>query len=400
MALSSSRVSVCCCPDYQPTNISRAVEKVMSALGSLPLSNGARVLLKPNCLSADHGPEQPVNTRVEVIEAVGHYLHNHHQATLVIADSGGMGSYGKAKKTYGLMGLDQAARRLKAELINLEELGLIELQSPEGRILSRFKATSLLNQIDWIVNLPKLKSHMLTGITGAIKNFLGLLPGSLKREVHIAAPSGPAMSKALVDIFSGIKAKVPVALNFMDGIISMEGLGPAHGQARQTGWLLASTDPVALDVVAAVVMGFNPDRVLTIVQAAEAGLGIADPSRIELRGADWSELAVPGFRHPFSRSREWAEKVIPAWLIGRAYDWLYEAKPRWHPEQCQECGLCVQACPAQALKLSEHVLHLDQDRCIECYCCLEHCPSEGLWVPRGLRERFRLRRTDIPAGPP
>jgi uncharacterized protein (DUF362 family)/Pyruvate/2-oxoacid:ferredoxin oxidoreductase delta subunit len=396
----SSRVSVCRCPNYQPSNLTKAVEKCLSALEPLPLSNGARVLLKPNCLSASHGPDQPVNTRVEVIEAVGHYLRYHHQVELVIADSGGMGSYGKAKKTYGLMGLDLVARRLKAELINLEELGLIELQSPEGRILSQFKATSLLNQIDWIINLPKLKTHMLTGITGAIKNFMGLLPGSLKRKVHIAAPSGPAMSKALVDIFSGIKAKVPVALNFMDGIISMEGLGPSHGQARQTGWLLASTDPVALDVVAAVVMGFNPDRVLTIVQAAKAGLGIADKSRIELQGADWSELPVPDFKHPFTRSREWAEKVIPNWLIGWAYDWLYEAKPRWRPEQCQECGLCVQACPAQALKLSENGLHLNQDLCIECYCCLEHCPSEGLWVPRGLWERIRIRRAGRDAGPP
>jgi len=387
----SSRVSVCRCPDYQPTHLTRAVEKILSALEPLPLSNGARVLLKPNCLSATHGPDQAVNTRVEVIEVVGNYLHNHHQVDLVIADSSGMGSYGKTKRAYTLMGLDQAAMRLKAELVNLEELELIEIQSPSGRILPKFKATALLDQIDFVVNLPKMKTHILTGITGAIKNCLGLLPGSLKRAVHRIAPNGQTMSQALVDIFSGIKAKVPLALNLMDGIIAMEGQGPTHGQAKQTAWLLASTDPVALDVTAAAIMGFNPARVLTIVQAAKAGLGIADPSCIELRGADWSELPVPGFKHPFTRSREWAERVIPTWLIGWAYDWLYEAKPRWRPEQCQECGLCVKACPAQALTLSEQGLTLNQELCIECYCCLEHCPHEGLWVPRGLLDRIRGR---------
>jgi len=387
----SSRVSVCRCPDYQPTHLTRTVEKILSALEPLPLANGARVLLKPNCLSADHGPDQAVNTRVEVIEAIGHYLRNRHQVNLVIADSSGMGSYGKTKRAYTLMGLDQVAVRLKAELVNLEELGLIEIENPNGKIYSRFKATALLDQIDVIVNLPKMKTHILTGITGAIKNYLGLLPGSLKRAVHRIAPNGPAMSQALVDILSGIKAKVPLALNFMDGIIAMEGAGPTHGQARQTGWLLASTDPVALDVTAAAIMGFNPARVLTIVQAAKAGLGIADPSRIELRGADWSELPVPGFKHPFTRSREWAERVIPTRLIGRAYDWLYEAKPHWRPEQCQECGLCVKACPAQALTLSKQGLALNQELCIECYCCLEHCPHEGLWVPRGLLGRLRGR---------
>jgi len=386
-----SRVSVCRCPDYQPTNLTMAVEKCLSALEPLPLSYGARVLLKPNCLSADRGPDQPVNTRAEVIEAVGDYLRNRHQVNLVIADSCGMGSYGKTKRAYTLMGLDQAAVHLKAELVNLEELGLIEIQSPSGRILPKFKATALLDQIDIIVNLPKLKTHLLTGITGAIKNYLGLLPGSLKRAVHVAAPSGPAMSQALVDIFSGIRAKVPLTLNLMDGIIAMEGIGPGHGQARKTGWLLASTDPVALDVTAATIMGFNPTKVNIIIRAAEAGLGTADSSRTRLLGASWSELPVPGFRHPFTRFREWAERMVPPWLFGKVLEWLSEARPKIRAEHCRQCGLCVQACPAQALTLSEQGLALNQELCIECYCCLEHCPHEGLWVPRGFLDKIRVR---------
>ena len=360
----------------------------MTALEPFPFSRGARVLLKPNCLSANHGPDQPVNTRGEVIEAVGQYLQNHYQVNLLIADSGGMGSYGKTKRAYALMGLEMAASRLKAELVNLEEFGLIEIENPKGKIYSRFKATALLDQIDVIVNLPKLKTHILTGLTGAIKNFLGFLPGSLKRDVHVAAPNGPVMAQALVDIWGGIKIKVPRILNLMDGVAAMEGAGPTHGQARPVGRLLASTDPVALDVVAATIMGFNPAKIHSSILGAEAGLGTADPSGIELLGAGWPELPVPGFKHPFTRTREWAETIIPAWLIGKAFAWLYEAKPRVRPENCQECGLCVQACPAQALSLSEGGLHLKQNLCIECYCCLEHCPSQGLWVPRGLRERI------------
>lgn len=388
MPENTSRVSVRRCPDYQPSNLTRAVESCLSALEPLPLSSGARVLLKPNCLSAHHGPDRPVNTRVEVIEAVGRYLRNQHRVKLVIADSGGMGSYGKAKQVYALMGLDQAAAGLDAELINLEELGLIELHNPTGKILPKFKATALLDQIDVIVNLPKLKTHILTGLTGSIKNFLGLLPGSLKRAVHVMAPSSQSMALALVDIWGGIKNKIPQTINLMDGIIAMEGAGPTRGQARPTGWLLASTDPVALDVIAATIMGFNPARIPTIIQAAEARLGIADPTRIELQGALWHELPVPGFKHPFTRTREWAERVIPSWLTEKAFDWLYEAKPRVRIEHCRQCGLCVQACPSQALEISELGLHLDQNLCIECYCCLEHCPSEGLRVPRGLRKKI------------
>ncbi len=389
MAKPLSRVVVSRCPDYQPGTLAQGIEKILSALEPLPLYNGARVLLKPNCLSAHHGPDRPVNTRAEIVEAVGQYLLNHHQVHLIIADSGGMGSYGKTKRAYVLMGLDRVALRLGAELVNLEELGLIEIQSPVGKILHAFKATALLDQIDVLVNLPKLKTHILTGITGAVKNVLGLLPGSLKRDIHVAAPSGLAMARALVDILAGIKKKVPLILNLMDGIVAMEGAGPTHGRARQTGWLLSSIDPVAIDVVGAAIMGFDPAKIITIGQAAEAGLGTADPARIELLGAGWRDLPVPGFKHPYTKTREWAERIIPTWLIGRAFDFLYEAKPRVRKAQCQECGLCVQACPARALKLTEEGLHFNQSLCIECYCCLEHCPHEGLWVPQGFLDRFR-----------
>lgn len=385
-------VRVSRCPDYAPENVFEAVEKMLSGLEPLPLPPGARVLLKPNCLSAHHGPDQPVNTRMEVVEAVGRYLLNRHKVHLLIADSGGLGSYGKSQRAFALMGLDRAADTLGAELVNLEKLGVMDIHNPRGKLLPRFKATALLDRIDVIINLPKLKTHILTGITGAIKNYLGLLPGSLKRSVHLIAPTGPAMAQALTDIMSGIKMKVPLALHIMDGIMAMEGTGPTHGQARPVNRLLASTDPVALDVVAAFIMGFEPARVPTIVQAAEAGLGMADPSRIELLGTSWQDLPIPGFKHPFTRTREWAERIIPTWLIGRAFDWLYEAKPKIKKDQCQKCGLCVQACPAQALNLTDPGLTINQQLCIECYCCLEHCPYEGLWVPRGLWDRIKRGR--------
>jgi uncharacterized protein (DUF362 family)/ferredoxin len=391
----TSRVSATRCPDYNPSHLSRAVESLLSVLEPLPISNGDRVLLKPNCLSANHGSEEPVNTRAEVIEAVGQYFQSHHQVRLVIADSGGLGSYGKAKQAYALMGLDQVASHLKAELIVLEELGQIEITNPSGRIIPKFRATALLDQVEVIVNLPKMKTHLLTALTGSIKNYLGLLPGSLKRSVHRIAPSGSLMSQALVDIWGGIRRKVPRSLTIMDGIIAMEGAGPTLGEARTAGWLLASRDPVSLDVIAALIMEFIPTQIPTIVKAAEAGLGISDTTFIELLGSDWSELPVPGFRHPFTRTREWAEAVIPAWLIGKIFDRFYAAKPRVITNNCQSCGVCVKACPSKALSISGASLYLNKELCIECYCCLEHCPSEGLWVPRGLLDRIKVRKKHL-----
>ena len=392
MSSGLSQVSLCRCRDYQQGHLVRAVKEVLSSLPALPLRKGDRVLLKPNCLSSHHGPEKPVNTRPEVVEGVGRYLKDHYGVELLIADSGGMGSYGRTRRTYALMGLEALAGRLEARLVNLEELGLISVKSPGGKILPVFKATSLLNEIEAIVNLPKLKTHLLTGITGAIKNSLGLLPGSLKRDVHRLALNGRDMAQALVDIYQGLQTRVPFVLQVLDGIMAMEGAGPVQGTSRSVGWLLASTDPVATDVVIATIMGFDPGRIATTTLAAEAGLGEADPSNIRLQGAVWEDLPVQGFKRPFSWPRQWLGKMLPPRLAGRALDWLIEARPRLNPEGCQFCGLCVQACPAEALRLEGKNLVLTKSNCIECYCCLEHCPSEGLWVPRGLKDKVWGRK--------
>jgi len=386
-----SIVSIRRCPDYRSETIQGLMENILSELGPLPLRSGDRVLLKPNCLSAHHGHDQPVNTRAEIVEAVGRYILNHYPVKLMIADSGGMGSYGKTKRVYALMGLDRLAGNLGADLINLEDFGLCECHNPEGRIITDFKATALLEQVEAIVNIPKLKTHILTGITGAVKNVLGLLPGSLKRDVHVAAPTGGAMAQALVDIYGGIKRKVPLVLHVLDGITAMEGMGPSKGKAHQAGRLLASKDPVALDAVGATIMGFQPARLKIIARSAAAGFGVFDKPRINLNGASWEELPVSGFRHPFTRTREWVERFIPKAWLGLALDRLNEAKPTIRAEGCLRCGQCLEACPARALQLTDQGLQLNRDLCIECYCCLEHCPHDGLWVHRGLWEKFKRR---------
>ncbi len=369
------------------------MNQVLSTLEPLPLPRGGRVLLKPNCLSAGHGPDVPVNTRAEVVLAAGRYLQEHHRLRLVIADSGGMGTYGRTKRVYAKMGLEEAAADLGAELINLEASGLVELKSPVGAVLPSFQATALLKEVDAIVNLPKMKTHMLTTLTGALKNCLGLLPGSLKRAVHIVAPSGRRMSLALVDIFAAIKP----SLSLMDGVVAMEGQGPSNGRARAVGWLLASPDAVALDAVAARMMGLKPEEVTTIAAASDAGLGVGETERIRLLGASWSELALEDFRLPFSRRFDWLAEALPRGPVGWLINWLAEAKPRPIKKLCRRCGLCVEACPAEAMSLDDRGLNIETAKCIECYCCLEHCEHGALWVPRGLKDKLWPRAASSPS---
>ena len=381
-------VALARCRGYDPPGLNRAIAQLLETLEPLDLPRGGRILLKPNCLSCHDGPDRPVNTRAEVVEAVGRYLIENHQARLVIADSGGLGSYGRSRKAYEIMGLDRVAQELGAELVNLERTGLMEIHSPRGAVLKTFQATALLDEVAAVVNLPKMKTHLLTGMTGAIKNNLGLLPGSLKRAVHVTAPSGEAMSSALVDIYSGISAKVGFSFHLMDAVTAMEGHGPAQGSPKQTGVLLASPDGVALDTAASRIMGFNPNNVATTRLAHEAGLGRMAPGEVRLPGAEEALAEVGKFRLPFTGVQRLAARILPRRFSGWALDFLKEARPRPVKGACQRCGLCVEVCPVGALTLERAGPVVSKKLCIECYCCLEHCPAEGLRLPRNMRERI------------
>lgn len=384
-----SRVVLTDCHDYDQRRVDSAVAELMSRLDPLDLKPGERVLLKPNCLSESHGPAEPVNTRAEVVLAVGRYLKERYRVQLGIADSGGMGSYGRTKQAYELMGLDRVAEALGGELINLEEHGLMEIACPQGRIVTSFMATEVLDGFEAIVNLPKFKTHLQAGLTGAVKNPLGLLPGSLKRDIHVRAPSNREMAQALVDIMAGFTARFRIVLHLMDAVVGMEGQGPARGKPRQVGRLIGSTDPVALDTVMAAIMGLGPESVGTVSLGAEAGLGVADQGRIELIGGEWQKLRLPKYKKASPGPQLRLAQVLPRSIAGPLFYWLEESVPRTVNRNCRKCGLCVKACPANALSLSEKGIALDASACIECYCCLEHCGSEALFVPANLWEKIR-----------
>lgn len=381
---SASKVVVCDCQGYQPALVREAVNQALEALEPLPLSPGDRVLLKPNLLSPGSAPEDAINTRSEVVLAVGSYLNRVHKAKLLIADSGGIGHHSRAEKAYHNMGLDRVAEELSAELLNLETLGLIELQSPTAMVLDCFEASAVLSQVDVIVNLPKLKTHMLTGVTGAVKNCLGLLPGSLKRDVHVAAPMSRQMSAALVDIFAAIKP----AINLMDAVVCMEGNGPNQGRPIELNLIAASLDAVALDYVACCLIGLNPASVHTVTLAAQAGLGVGQERAIDLKGVDFGDMPLKKFSLPLSFRARFVQRLAPKGFVGNMLHKFMESKPRPVKGNCVGCGLCVESCPAGALSLGNGAVAIDKDRCIECYCCLEHCSDDGLRMPHGIMDRL------------
>jgi ferredoxin len=210
--------------------------------------------------------------------------------------------------------------------------------------------------------VAKLKSHMQAMYTGAIKNFYGAIPAKQRKEIHGLGRYVP-FSEGIVDVFQAARP----AFGIIDGIVGMEGRGPAMGNPRQLGILMASSDLVALDRVAVNVVGWERIEVHHITEAAARGLGEGDIGRITVTG----EL-LDGVRVRFVPPPT-AFRSVPGFLLNAFYN-FWSIKPEMIKEKCIACGTCVDACPVSAITLDrEGKAVVDYGKCVECFCCHELC---------------------------
>jgi len=224
-------------------------------------------------------------------------------------------------------------------------------------------------EADYLITVPKLKTHCLTLFTGAVKNSYGILAGAEKARLHAAARSPARFAEALVDVY-GVR---PPDLALMDAVVAMAGDGPTHGRPHRLGLFLASADPVALDATAARIVGVEPERVEHLRVAAARGLGAIAAAAIAVDGdpGTASGFALPStFR---AGLLTWAANAV-------AFRILHRSRLRVNVRKCRRCGACATACPAGAMQLRGGEYRIDAARCQHCYCCSELCPEGAVEV--------------------
>jgi len=133
-----------------------------------------------------------------------------------------------------------------------------------------------------VVHLPTMKCHVYTTTTGAMKNAFGGLLNTKRHYTH------SWIHQTLVDLLAIQREIHPGLFAIMDGTTAGNGPGPRTLVPVVKDYLLASADSVAIDAVAAKMMGFDPMRIEYIRLAHEAGLGVGDPAEIDVVGADVS----------------------------------------------------------------------------------------------------------------
>lgn len=135
-----------------------------------------------------------------------------------------------------------------------------------------------------IVHFPTVKTHGHTTTTGAMKNAFGGLIPKYRHHAH------KKIHEVLVDLLAIQKEIHPGILAVMDGCVCGNGAGPRTMDPFNGNVILASDDQVAVDALAAKIMGFNPLTIDYIKIAHDRGLGIGDVDQIEIIGMDKSNL--------------------------------------------------------------------------------------------------------------
>jgi uncharacterized protein (DUF362 family)/Pyruvate/2-oxoacid:ferredoxin oxidoreductase delta subunit len=357
----NTNVTIVKCKGYEKTEVERAVRKAFDFLGGISafVKKGEKVLIKPNVLSA-RMPEDGVCTHPEAVRAVIRLVRECGAVPCIGDNPGGSISSAEAYEGSGL------ALLAKEEGVELKE-------AKDIKVVNGIPIAAYFFECDKIISLPKMKTHVLMGLTGAVKNMYGAVAGLHKSELHKKFPSPEEFVKVLVDTFEAVKPD----LVLMDGITAMDGQGPSSGRVKHPGLLLAGKDSVAVDSVFAELIGMKPLDILTTKEAYERKLGEADLKNIEILGESIKESLINDFQVPGKPGLITALGPLAKFVAG-----FIKFGPGINEKLCKKCMICSDSCPVSAITIKPEDSAIDLKKCIRCMCCHEVCPHKAISLKR------------------
>ena len=356
----TTTVTLAHCPDYTPQLLQERLSALLRPLGGMQtfVKPGMRVLLKPNMLT-NRNPSQGVTTHPELVRAVIRAVKTA-GGQPIVGDS--PASAVKIDWVLQETGFEQLCREEEVPLVRFEN----EKPIPLERNGYSFSIAREIVEADLIINLPKVKTHVLTTLTAAVKNTYGTLPGYQKATLHKKHLNLRDFSRLVL----AVHRAVAPALNIADGIIGMQGAGPSAGTPVNLNFMAASTDAIALDLTLCDLLGINPRAVPYLPPSSGEPLPQIRRLDVEADGRAVSSRKV-------ELPNTIGARMLPQWLstmIGPLL-WIRPAID----DTCIKCGRCVKACPAEALTIEARQKPvLTPDNCIGCCCCHEVCPAKAI----------------------
>ena len=236
---------------------------------------GKTVVLKPNLV--DYLPGDAINTHPMLVLVAVEAFCRLGAKSVVVAE--GPGHQRDTQLVLSQSGYEELLRDEKIRFVDLNRDELI--RTPLRASYSRMKQLWLPRTVltaDFLVSMPKIKTHHWSGVTLAMKNIFGIVPGA-----RYGWPKNILHWNGIQESILDLCATVPIHFVIADGIIAMEGNGPLNGSPRSLGKIVLADDPVAADATCARLMGFFPERI-THLREGSRFLGNAEPAYIDQVG--------------------------------------------------------------------------------------------------------------------
>jgi uncharacterized protein (DUF362 family) len=282
-------------------NIARAVEEAVDLLdGIKSVTRGKkRIMLKPNLVF-----ESPAcTTKPIVVKTLAQLMQKAGKEVIIGEGSAAASSFnvinneifrtkkreildGMQKHVFDILGYSEMARSLNIPLINLHSGEIVEIPLKNGFAAKSVKIHKSLTEVDLLCSVPVMKTHTLATVTLAMKNLIGLYPGTeyyaVRSWLHdrAAEAGSPGVAYEVIDMNNAVKT----GLSVIDASVAMEGNGPSDGTLVDMGLIIAGTCPLATDMVGAALMGFEINEIPAIVLAHKSGMLPDAIDNIEIRG--------------------------------------------------------------------------------------------------------------------
>ena len=357
-----------------------------------PPDSGANILLKPN-LNSNMSALTGNTTDLRILSGIIAYLKDKGYSNITIGEGTNSGFYRNRIGVIARLKVDALARYYGVQVKDLNYAEPFDILFDKG-----VKASVAMDCVDaaLFINVPKLKTHFENGMSVCLKNLMGCLVGQEnKKKTHDNLPEN------ILRINDGIKPH----LHIVDGLVSMEGLGPTRGTPLRTDVIIVGTDPCYIDLVCARFSGFDYRHVRTLALAEKKGL-LTEKHFAALSALDIKRCAktfkppkagpLATFIHSPKRQKFFLRiRNTRFFTYFAATDWfghlLFKTGLRQDvflqeemscsglsldEAKCDQCGVCRDVCPL-GRGLPRDLKNPD-DRCIKCLYCYSVCPKEAI----------------------
>jgi len=252
-----SRVAILDAQQY-----SQQLDQILAAgLRLFPIDvRGKTVVLKPNLV--DYIPGNAINTHPLLVLAAAESFRRLGAKSVLVAE--GPGHQRDTQLVLSQSGYEQSLRDEKIRFVDLNRDELI--RTPLGADYTGMKHLWLPRTVleaDFLVSMPKIKTHHWSGVTLSMKNMFGVVPGA-----RYGWPKNILHWMGIQESILDLCATAPIHFVIADGIVAMEGNGPLNGTPRWLGKIVLADDPVAADATCARLIGFDPGRIVHIREGA------------------------------------------------------------------------------------------------------------------------------------